>query len=61
MIDKAAWEDFEEFKSVKDDEVNSVVIGLAPSEFHYDQLNKAFRLIMNGAKLLAIHEARCAT
>ncbi|KAK6618556.1 Haloacid dehalogenase-like hydrolase domain-containing protein 2 [Polyplax serrata] len=58
LIDNAAWEDFSEFKNIQNDDIDAVVIGLAPSEFHYDQLNKAFRLIMKGAKLIAIHEAR---
>lgn len=58
MIDNAAWEDFLEFKDVNDEEANAVVIGLAPSEFNYTSLNKAFRLLMKGAKLIAIHEAR---
>ena len=58
MIDKGARDDFSEFSNINENEYDAVVIGLAPSEFHYSQLNKAFRLIMDGAKLIAIHEAR---
>lgn len=58
IIDDAAWEDFEEFRGVKDEDVNAVVIGLAPKKFNYDVLNKAFRLILNGSQLIAIHEGR---
>lgn len=58
IIDEAAWEDFEDFRNINENEMNAVVIGLAPKEFNYEQLNKAFRLIMNGAQLIAIHEGR---
>ena len=35
------------------------MIGLAPTQFNYDDLTKAFRLIKNqGAPLIAIHKAR---
>lgn len=37
---------------------NAVVIGLSPSSFEYERLNEAFRLIINGAKLIGIHKAR---
>lgn len=56
LIDPAAMEDFQDL--VTDDTPNAVVIGLAPSKFNYDELNKAFRLLLNGASLIAIHEGR---
>lgn len=37
---------------------NAVLIGLAPNKFDYEHMNKAFRLISDGAKLIAIHKAR---
>ena len=27
---------------------NAVVVGLAPSQFHYDRMNDAFRLLLEG-------------
>ncbi|XP_014287733.1 haloacid dehalogenase-like hydrolase domain-containing protein 2 [Halyomorpha halys] len=56
FLDDAAMEDFEGFKS--EDNINAVVIGLAPDKFNWNNLTKAFRLLLNGAKLIAIHAAR---
>ncbi|XP_011644510.1 haloacid dehalogenase-like hydrolase domain-containing protein 2 [Pogonomyrmex barbatus] len=56
LIDPAALEDFQDL--VTEDTPDAVVIGLAPSKFNYDELNKAFRLLLNGASLIAIHEGR---
>ncbi|XP_046746324.1 haloacid dehalogenase-like hydrolase domain-containing protein 2 [Diprion similis] len=56
LIDDAAMEDFTDL--VKDSPQNAVVVGLAPSKFHYHELNKAFRLLLEGASLIAIHEGR---
>lgn len=41
LIDPAAMEDFQDL--VTDDTPDAVVIGLAPSKFNYNELNKAFR------------------
>lgn len=41
LIDSAAMEDFEDL--VKPGKQDSVVIGLAPEKFNYDDLNNAFR------------------
>lgn len=41
LIDPSAMEDFQDL--VTDDIPNAVVVGLAPSKFNYDELNKAFR------------------
>lgn len=35
-----------------------MVVGLAPKHFHYDALNVAFEKLLNGSKLVAIHEGR---
>ncbi|XP_018365671.1 PREDICTED: haloacid dehalogenase-like hydrolase domain-containing protein 2 isoform X1 [Trachymyrmex cornetzi] len=56
LIDPAAMEDFQDL--VTDNIPNAVVIGLAPSKFNYEELNKAFRLLLDGASLIAIHEGR---
>ncbi|XP_076687130.1 haloacid dehalogenase-like hydrolase domain-containing protein 2 isoform X2 [Andrena cerasifolii] len=57
LIDPAAYEDFEDL--VKEEEkTNAVVVGLAPDKFHYDELNKAFRLLLEGAPLIAVHKGR---
>ncbi|KAK9745189.1 hypothetical protein QE152_g7176 [Popillia japonica] len=50
-------EDFEDLL-YKDDKPNAVVIGLASSEFHYEKLNEAFRCLLDGAHLIAIHAGR---
>ena len=57
LIDCAANEDFENLVK-NDDKVNAVVVGLAPDKFHYEELNKAFRLLLDGASLIAIHKGR---
>ncbi|XP_076277961.1 haloacid dehalogenase-like hydrolase domain-containing protein 2 isoform X1 [Lasioglossum baleicum] len=57
LIDPAADEDFEDL--IKNDQkANTVVVGLAPNKFHYDALNEAFRLLLDGASLIAIHKGR---
>ncbi|KAK6010024.1 HAD hydrolase family [Ostertagia ostertagi] len=55
MLAKEALEDFE---GVNVTNPNAVVIGLAPSEFHFERLNEAFKLVLNGAQLVAIHKGR---
>ncbi|XP_017880172.1 haloacid dehalogenase-like hydrolase domain-containing protein 2 [Ceratina calcarata] len=57
LIDPAADEDFEGLVNA-DHEKNAVVIGLAPDKFNYEELTKAFRLVLDGAPLIAIHKAR---
>ncbi|XP_003704105.1 haloacid dehalogenase-like hydrolase domain-containing protein 2 [Megachile rotundata] len=57
LIDSAANEDFEDLIK-NDNEQNAVVVGLAPDKFHYEELNKAFRLLLDGASLIAIHKGR---
>ncbi|KHN86318.1 Haloacid dehalogenase-like hydrolase domain-containing protein 2 [Toxocara canis] len=48
----------EDFRDIDQTDPNSVVIGLAPSCFTFERLNDAFRLLLNGAKLIAIHKGR---
>ncbi|KAI8598671.1 haloacid dehalogenase-like hydrolase domain-containing protein 2-like protein [Dissophora ornata] len=54
-----------EFEGVQHSEPHdSVVVGLSPSNFHYDMLNKAFRLLVDSksssrpATLIAVHKAK---
>ncbi|GLD93583.1 hypothetical protein PINS_up002175 [Pythium insidiosum] len=47
-----------EFEGMDCENPNAVVVGLAPTHFHYDRLNEAFRVLQNGGKLIALHEAR---
>ncbi|NWZ72349.1 HDHD2 protein, partial [Acrocephalus arundinaceus] len=46
------------FPGIGTDNPNAVVVGLAPEHFHYEMMNRAFRLILDGAPLIAIHKAR---
>ncbi|VDN41039.1 unnamed protein product [Gongylonema pulchrum] len=51
-------EALEDFQDVTVKEPNAVVIGLAPSKFDFTSMNAAFRLLLNGAELIAIHKGR---
>lgn len=55
MVDDRSLEDF---KGIETKDANAVVVGLAPEKFQYNTLNQAFRLLMDGAPLIAIHKAR---
>ncbi|KAF5897934.1 katanin p60 ATPase-containing subunit A-like 2 isoform X2, partial [Clarias magur] len=55
LVEDSALEDF---TGIETSDPNAVVIGLAPDHFNYEMLNKAFRLILDGAPLIAIHKAR---
>uniref|UniRef100_A0A3P9KIH7 Haloacid dehalogenase-like hydrolase domain-containing protein 2 n=1 Tax=Oryzias latipes TaxID=8090 RepID=A0A3P9KIH7_ORYLA len=55
LVEDSALEDF---TGIDTSEPNAVVIGLAPEHFNYQTLNKAFRMILDGAPLIAIHKAR---
>lgn len=44
MLSPEALEDFEGLACPQNETPNAVVVGLAPTEFHYDKLNEAFRL-----------------
>ena len=43
LLSPEALEDFEHVAIGVEDKPNAVVVGLAPTEFHYDKLNEAFR------------------
>ncbi|XP_037547812.1 haloacid dehalogenase-like hydrolase domain-containing protein 2 [Nematolebias whitei] len=55
LVEDGALEDF---TGIDTSEPNAVVVGLAPDHFNYQTLNKAFRMILDGAPLIAIHKAR---
>ncbi|XP_044272827.1 haloacid dehalogenase-like hydrolase domain-containing protein 2 [Tribolium madens] len=55
LLSPEALEDFEGLACPVEANPNAVVIGLAPNEFHYERLNDAFRCLLNGAELIAIH------
>ncbi|KAJ8552596.1 hypothetical protein ON010_g9950 [Phytophthora cinnamomi] len=48
----------EEFDGLDRTNPNAVVVGLAPEHFHYAKLNEAFRVLLEGGSLVALHEAR---
>ncbi|XP_050304037.1 haloacid dehalogenase-like hydrolase domain-containing protein 2 [Anthonomus grandis grandis] len=58
MVAPEALEDFEGLGCPENETPDAVVIGLAPTEFHYERLNEAFRHLQNGAKLIAIHAGK---
>lgn len=43
LLSPDAIEDFEHLKCPPNETPNVVVIGLAPTEFHYERLNEAFK------------------
>lgn len=51
-------EAMEEFEGVDTTEPNAVVVGLAPDKFDFGPMNDAFRLVLQGARLIAIHKGR---
>ncbi|XP_053557061.1 haloacid dehalogenase-like hydrolase domain-containing protein 2 [Bombina bombina] len=55
LVDDSALHDFE---GIATHNPNAVVIGLAPEHFNYQTMNKAFRLALDGAPIIAIHKAR---
>lgn len=48
----------EEFSHVNVENENSVLVGLAPEKFNYEHMTTAFRLLIDGAPLIAVHKAR---
>ena len=57
LLPRAAQEDFAEFQ-ITDDQPEAVVVGDLGSEFSFDVLNHAFRLIRDGAHLVALQKNR---
>lgn len=58
LLAPEAMEDFEDLACKEAEKANAVVIGLAPTEFHYDRLNQAFRYLLDGAELIGIHAGK---
>ncbi|XP_071497518.1 haloacid dehalogenase-like hydrolase domain-containing protein 2 [Diadema antillarum] len=48
----------EDFKGIPTENPDCVVVGLSPDSFNYDTLNTAFRLVLEGSPLIAIHKAK---
>jgi HAD superfamily hydrolase (TIGR01458 family) len=55
LLQKEALEDFD---GICLEYPNAVLVGLAPQLFSYEVLNEAFRLLMKGCPLIAVHKAR---
>lgn len=55
LLEPSALQDFD---GVNCNEPNAVVVGLAPSCFSYESMNTAFRLLLDGASLVAVHKGR---
>lgn len=46
LLSPEALEDFEGLGCKDTEKADAVVVGLAPTEFHYDRLNAAFRYLV---------------
>ncbi|XP_055329851.1 haloacid dehalogenase-like hydrolase domain-containing protein 2 [Paramacrobiotus metropolitanus] len=56
LVSDEAMEDFE---GLPTNDPDAVVIGLAPEKLNYENMNKAFNMVLNdGAHLVAIHKSR---
>jgi len=51
-------EAIQEFHGIQTEDPDSVVVGLSPSNFHYNRLNEAFNLVKQGGTLVAINKSR---
>ena len=61
LLENAALPDFESVCDVNLslEQSDSIVIGLAPKRFHYEELNKVFNALQSGQRrLIAIHKSR---
>ncbi|XP_049798008.1 haloacid dehalogenase-like hydrolase domain-containing protein 2 isoform X1 [Schistocerca nitens] len=58
LLDAQAEEDFAGLGAPGEDEADSVLVGLAPDKFNYEELNTAFRVLNKGGPLIAIHQGR---
>jgi hypothetical protein len=54
LLEDAALEDFKDMDI--SEPLNAVVVGLAPSRFDYDTMNKAFRILKSGGKLISVQK-----
>lgn len=57
LVDDNALEDFEEVNN-NDGKHDAVVVGLAPKHFNRATLNKAFRILIDGGRLIAINKSK---
>lgn len=57
LLSEDARQDFAEFP-VSDHEADAVVIGDMGDQWTYQVLNRAFRLLMQGAELIALHKGK---
>jgi len=57
LVEDEALEDFKGLTSFEGSP-NCVVVGLAPQKFNRLHMNEAFRVLIEGGDLIAIHEAR---
>ncbi|KAF5272712.1 hypothetical protein FQA39_LY07739 [Lamprigera yunnana] len=58
LLAPEAMEDFVGLACPDGEKPNAVVVGLAPTEFHYERMNEAFRCILEGAQLIGIHAGK---
>ncbi|XP_026461842.1 haloacid dehalogenase-like hydrolase domain-containing protein 2 [Ctenocephalides felis] len=58
LVAEEALEDFTCNENQNSEEFDSVVIGLAPSELHYEKLNAAFRILTKGGQLIALNTGK---
>ena len=58
LLQEEAMKDWGETDSIRVDQYDSVVVGLAPEHFHYQKLTEAFQLLKQGARLVAINKSR---
>lgn len=48
----------QDFLDVDTDDPNAIVVGLSPKHFQHEDMTLALRLLLEGAKLIAINKAR---
>lgn len=60
MVDEAALPDFQTFfpTDTEPGDADSVLVGLAPDKFNYQQMNHAMNILLKNPQLIAIHKAR---
>ena len=58
MLSDSAKQDF---IGLNTENPNAVLVGLSPHHFQYDEMTLAFRMLLDGAALIAINKARFAS
>ena len=48
----------QDFTGLPTEDPNVVAVGYAPSKYNYEKINQAFRLIKDGAELVAFNRSR---